>query len=72
MLPKQISFLFSKTCLAPLKKISISGLELLALVLRCLEFDMGNFHLSVIESFTLTDSQCVYSVRNKKTGITIR
>jgi hypothetical protein len=57
----KVDLIFSKTRLAPLKKLSITRLELLALVigLRCLQFVKSHLHLPILDSSIWTDSQCV-------------
>ncbi|XP_060605577.1 uncharacterized protein LOC132758081 [Ruditapes philippinarum] len=57
----KVDLIFSKTRLVPLKKLSITRLELLALVigLRCLQFVKSHLHLPILDSSIWTDSQCV-------------
>lgn len=53
--------IFSKTRLAPLKKMTIPRLELMAVVIgvRCLQYVKQQLKISVEGSYLYTDSQCV-------------
>ena len=53
--------IFSKTRIAPLKKMTIPRLELMAVVIgvRCLQYVKQQLKISVEGSYLYTDSQCV-------------
>ena len=57
----KVDLIFSKTRLAPVKKLSIPRLELLAVVIgiRCLAFIREQIHLPITHSHIWSDSQCV-------------
>ena len=57
----KVDLLFSKTRLAPLKKITIPRLELMAVVIgvRCLRFVKQQIKLPIEGTYVWTDSQCV-------------
>ncbi|XP_053395705.1 uncharacterized protein LOC128555912 [Mercenaria mercenaria] len=56
-----VNMVFSKTRLAPVKKLTIPRLELLAVVigLRCLKFIRDEIRVPVSQNYLWTDSKCV-------------
>ncbi|KAF0154889.1 MAG: Pao retrotransposon peptidase domain-containing protein [Ignavibacteria bacterium] len=57
----KINLLFSKTRIAPPRKISIPRLELMAVLIgiRCLNFISKNLQIKILKRHLWTDSQCV-------------
>ena len=65
---RRIDLIFSKTRLAPNKKITIPRLELLAALIgtRCLKFVQDELKVNVTEKHVWIDSQCVLNWLNSK------
>ena len=57
----KLDLIFSKTRLAPLKKITIQRLELMGVVtgVRCLQYVKQQLKVTIVGSYLYTDSQCV-------------
>ena len=65
--------IFSKTRLAPLKKITIPRLELMGVVIgvRCLQYVKQQLKVTVVGSYLYTDSQCVLKWINSDKDISV-
>ncbi|VDI44462.1 Hypothetical predicted protein [Mytilus galloprovincialis] len=70
----RVDLIYSKTRLAPIKKVSIPRLELLAVIIgiRCLAFIESNLKITVEKKTLWTDSQCViHWIASEKTNVNI-
>ena len=65
--------IFSKTRLAPLKKITIPRLEMMCVVIgvRCLQYVKQQLKVTVVGSYLYTDSQCVLKWINSEKDLSV-